>query len=323
MVKKKKSKNGSIIAKATLKIAPCALILAGATSYLVQSYQGELLAQREYDQLSNSIKNEQTVGQIPDDRIDTPVVEPIETEETEVIEVEEPHQYYSSSLFDSGYEFDSIDFESLRQINPDTVGWIVIDDTIIDYPIVQGDDNDYYLHHNIERDSSSSGTIFQDSRNASFDLPTYELNDVSYFYGHCMKSGSMFATLLNYKQQSYFEDHPFAVIYTPDGYAYQVEFFADYVISGESDENLYVDAFVDEDDFYSYVNNARENSLINSDVEVNYGDNLVVLVTCSYETSNSRNILIGKVSGKQCINEQQIEELVNNGYEYYNRSRGL
>ena len=118
-----------------------------------------------------------------------------------------------------------VDFDSLRAVNPEIVAWLSIDDTNIDYPVVQHSDNDYYLHHLFTGEWNSSGCLFMDCNNlADFsDLHTI-------IYGHHMDNGSMFQNLMGYKGQSFYDEHPTAQLFTPGG-TYTVEFFAGYVTS--------------------------------------------------------------------------------------------
>lgn len=310
--------------KKILRIAPYLLMVIGAGSYIINSFKGEIVDQMNYDDLRDEIISEEEVeidtetSQIEVESIQVEVNKTLEQETEEILENPEVEEVIkvetiSDDLLNSEYEFQNVDFDSLKVINEDACGWISIDGTNIDYPILQGDDNEHYLHHDIEGNSSSSGTIFVDSRNNSLDNPTYDLSDVTLVYGHHMKGGKMFAQICNYRSQSYYEEHPYGIIYTPDGYAYQAKFFASIIISGESDEDLYAADFVDESTFNAYIDNIIENSTFESDVTVEYGDKIIGLVTCEYtQGSNSRQVLYA-VLEKQYTNELQIGENVSQG----------
>ena len=104
-----------------------------------------------------------------------------------------------------------VDFAALREINPDIVAWIYIEGTKINYPIVQGEENSYYLKHLFSGEWNGSGCIFLDFRNdASF------ADRHSIIYGHHMKNGTMFTDLDKYKKQEFFDEHPVALLITPD-----------------------------------------------------------------------------------------------------------
>lgn len=100
----------------------------------------------------------------------------------------------------------TIDFEGLRKINPDIVAWIRIEAAGIDYPVVQGKDNDYYLHHTFRGEPNIAGSIFMDYRNQGLK------DEKVILYGHNMRDGSMFAKL----KKLNVDDEPIAVIYTSD-----------------------------------------------------------------------------------------------------------
>ena len=104
-----------------------------------------------------------------------------------------------------------IDFEALWAENPDTVGWITIEGTNINYPIVKGTDNDFYLNHDFNGEENIAGSIYLDFESqGDFD----GRNNI--IYGHNMKNGSMFKDVVRYKDEAYFKEHQFFTIYTPE-----------------------------------------------------------------------------------------------------------
>ena len=107
-----------------------------------------------------------------------------------------------------------VDFKALKKINPDIVAWIRIPDTSIDYPVVQGNDDSYYLTHTFKKTEHVAGAIFLDSdNNADFS------DDKNIIYGHNMKDGSMFQGLHKYESESYLQEHNKVYLYLPDGEA--------------------------------------------------------------------------------------------------------
>ena len=97
----------------------------------------------------------------------------------------------------------SIDFDSLLSRNKDVIGWLYCPDTVINYPVVQGENNDQYLRKDLDGKYLVSGTLFADYRNGALG------EDANYIiYGHNMKNGTMFSLLAKYKQQSYYDKHP-------------------------------------------------------------------------------------------------------------------
>lgn len=307
---RKRKQKAKIIAKAAVKLSPYVLIFTLGTGAIVDYFLEEYKSQLAYENLADDLTNDNSTIEEPKEI--NPVIEHIpiiEEEKPEEIQKEIPEEVieevYSTDLLDMGYEFKNINFEELNQINEDAVGWIELKDTVIDYPIVQGEDNDYYLHNDINGNSSKNGTIFQDVRDSA--IGSEELSDLSVLYGHHMASGAMFAGICNYKNPNYVNDHPFAVIYGEDGSVYQAEFFAGQVISGESDDGLYVYQFNSEQEFDDYIERLKENSTFDTNVELEYGDKILALVTCSYETNNSRYVLYARLS-RQYTNYEEINE---------------
>ena len=105
-----------------------------------------------------------------------------------------------------------VDFKALKKINPDIVAWIRIPDTSIDYPVVQGNDDFYYLTHTFKKAEHVAGAIFLDSdNNADFS------DDKNIIYGHNMKDGSMFRGLRNFLDDEFLKEHHILYLYLPDG----------------------------------------------------------------------------------------------------------
>ena len=107
-----------------------------------------------------------------------------------------------------------VDFDELLAVNPDTIGWIRFspEPAIINYPIVQGEDNEEYLHKTFSANENTLGAIFLNAGNS----PDFSDRN-SIVYGHRMKDGSMFRHLQDYEDQSFWESNPYFYIYTPDG----------------------------------------------------------------------------------------------------------
>ncbi len=179
-----------------------------------------------------------------------------------------------------------VDFEVLWETNEDVVGWIYCEDTPINFPIVQAEDNDYYLRRLIDGTWNSSGTLFADYRNAA------DFSDSNtIIYGHNMKNKGMFGTLPNYKEQSYYDEHPLMWLLTPDGNC-KVELIAGYVTSSTSE--IYSIGKTEEE-MFALAEQSIEKSTFTSDFQVLQGDRLVTLSTCSYEYDNARYVLIGRL----------------------------
>lgn len=172
-----------------------------------------------------------------------------------------------------GNYVNSANEEELKSINSDYKMWIQIENTNINYPVVQGSDNDYYLKHNFRKESNISGTVFVESAN---DID----NDKNIIlYGHNMRNGTMFNNITNYKEESFFnEDNKINIIMNNTLYEYEV--FSVYV-KNVSEVNLAI-GFANEDEFINYAYNEADESLYKKDVDFSAEDNLITLVTCSY-----------------------------------------
>ena len=180
----------------------------------------------------------------------------------------------------------SIDFSKLTAENEDIVGWIYSQDTPINYPVVQTNNNSKYLHSDLNGNYLINGTIFVDYRNQEIG------KDLNYIvYGHSMNNESMFGSLLNYKEQSYYESHP-TIYYLTDIADYRIELIAGLVVS--TDELIY-QTTPDLDNLESYIKQARENSSFKSNTKYQVGDNIITLSTCTYEYDDARYVLIGKL----------------------------
>lgn len=189
-----------------------------------------------------------------------------------------------------------VDFDKLRELNGDVVGWLYCEGTVIDYPILQGEDNDYYLHRNLNRQSHKAGSIFVEATNqAGFE----DSNTI--IYGHHMKNGSMFATLDNWAEQDYYEEHPVMWLLTPEQ-DYLILLFAGYTTPALSDTYTVFAGPCDE--LEEYLEQCREKSDFAADFgtveakgqeELNRDDRYVVLSTCDYSFQDARYVLHGKL----------------------------
>jgi len=173
-----------------------------------------------------------------------------------------------------------IDFTALAEINPDIVGWIVIEGTDINYPIVQGEDNKYYLNHLFTDEKNRAGCVFLDSGNAA------DFSDAnSVVYGHYLNDGTMFSPLLKYKQQDFYDAHPTGWLITPEG-GYLIRFFSGFV------SNVRGKAW-DKTPSETWAEDLMEKSRFSGGPVPEPGDRFLTLSTCSYEFNNARFVLLG------------------------------
>ena len=184
-----------------------------------------------------------------------------------------------------------VNFEALNAINGQVVAWISSDTGAINYPVVRGTDNDYYLNHLVDGTSNANGSIFMDFRNAS------GFSDRNTFiYGHNMLNGAMFASLTNYASQSYYEQHPELLLVTPKG-SYSLQVIAGCVVPGNSD--VYQLSFKDDAEFAAYLEKIRVMSDFVSPVEMGMGDKLVSFSTCAYNYDDARYVVFCKLVAMQ------------------------
>ena len=177
-------------------------------------------------------------------------------------------------------------FDQLLAINSDIVGWISIENTGIAYPVVQSSDNDYYLNHNVEKQSSARGSIFMDYRNMVLNDDVHTV-----IYGHHMKDGSMFGELSKYKDEAYYAEHDtitFEGIEEPTKW----QIFSVYIYSPE--DQFFEYEFADEQQYNDYLDKIVKKSRYSTNVEVTSDDQLLTLVTCTYEITDARFIIHAK-----------------------------
>lgn len=183
-----------------------------------------------------------------------------------------------------------INFAALKGINPDFLGWIYLEDTQIDYPVVQGETNDEYLHKGFDGTYSFPGSIFVDADSRA---PFEDFNTI--VYGHHMTSGAMFAGLEKYKDKEFFDAHPNITFIREDGH-YRIRVAAFLNEGQDSEIYSHVVSTEDKEKFLSLV---ETQSLNRSDVKLNESDTLVTLSTCAYEFKNARYIVVGKLEREE------------------------
>lgn len=197
-----------------------------------------------------------------------------------VIEVESQIDIKNKPLIDPSYTVE-VSEKNLSKLNSDYHSWITIKDTRIDYPVVQGTDNDFYLIHNFFREQSISGTIFIDYR---YDFKKHG-NQI--IYGHHMKNKTMFTDLLKFKEESFFKEKEITIIENGEEKKYKA--FSVYTTE-EEDIHLQI-TFKDDLEFKQYRKILKDKSLVqNEQVFLNTQD-MITLITCSYEFKDARTVV--------------------------------
>lgn len=180
-----------------------------------------------------------------------------------------------------------IDFDTLRKSCPDVVGWIRLEDTNIDYPIVHGSDNFYYMSHLPNGAPNSAGSIMMDVTNEEDYSDT-----ITILHGHHMRNGNMFGNLEKLAKEGYFEDHPCFHLFTPQG-DYNCEVVAGWTASARV--SGFPIRFENEESFREFVNYGINNAVYASDTDVRWTDHFVLLSTCAYSFTNARFIVLAKI----------------------------
>lgn len=168
----------------------------------------------------------------------------------------------------------NVDFASLKKINPDVVAWIKVNGTNIEYPVVKGNDNSYYLKHNFNKEYNIAGWIFSDYKN-KFD--STDRNIV--IYGHDLKDDSMFGTLKNVLEEDWSKNVSNTIIVLineNNSFIYQV--FSTYSIKNE---DYYTNTeFTSSDEFQKNINKIKSKSNFNYNVDVDSSDSILTLTNC-------------------------------------------
>lgn len=187
-------------------------------------------------------------------------------------------------------------YVDLYLANEDIIGWVTVDDTKIDYPVMQTQYKpEYYLHRDFEKNSAASGTPFMDAASDIF-IPTSNF----FVYGHNMKNGTMFHDLLKYDDKEFYDAHKtfkFDTIYKGGQGTYEVV-AAGYaeIFPKDSEKFKYYQyaGITSEAEFYEFINGVKSLSVYDTNVTAEYGDQLVTLSTCAYHTDNGRFFVVGK-----------------------------
>ena len=169
----------------------------------------------------------------------------------------------------------------LSDINSDYKCWINIENTNIDYPVVQSEDNDYYLKRNFFNKKNYSGSVF-------FDFRVDKNSRNAILYAHNMKDGTMFANIEKFKNKDFFDENN-KIIIEKDGVKYEYEVFSVYYLSGKENAHLKTH-FGPNEEFRAYLDTAKARSLFESKRELNNNE-ILTISTCSYEFKDCRTVV--------------------------------
>lgn len=243
-----------------------ALLMALSIFMIVRHYSEEKQAADTYSDMQDFVVTECTEGIESTEPSGTEGTEPVVTPETRPAQEEQTI---------------TIDFVQLLAQYPNAVGWLYCEGTPINYPVMQSDDNDYYLRRLPNGTHNTAGSLFADYRCG-------EIGETNNYiiYGHNMKNGTMFSSLTKYKSQSYYDEHPVLYLYTPEG-NYKIELIAGFVSKPTGEVYNTVLTYEQMLEFCSH-------STFRSTITPCDAERYITLSTCSYEYENARYVVIGK-----------------------------
>lgn len=252
---KKKNNNGNTLILILLLLSVCVMVFAAYKLWGIHRMYAE--GDAHYETITQTVKNP-----IPE------TSPPLDTPREPQVDIPEL----------------GIDFEALGGINEDAVAWLYGPDTVIDYPVLRADNYDDYLRHLPDGTYNANGSLFLDYNN-----PADFSGRLNIIYGHNMDSGKMFGSLTGYKQQAYFEEHPYLYLYTKQG-NYRIDVLYGCVVGAGDWRDR---AFMYESNLDSLLEYAAYHTTVTSDGSYTQEDRFLVLSTCSYEFDDARYVVIG------------------------------
>jgi len=187
----------------------------------------------------------------------------------------------------SGNSMPNPSIAQLKTKEPDAICWLTIPGTKIDYPVVLGADDEYYIDHSAEKKPSVYGAIFMNYLNSA-DFSDFN----TIIFGHNMKNGSMFQALVKFKDKSFWDSHQEGTLYTEDK-TYKLQIFACGVVDGGGES--YDTAFSSQGQEQEFLDYVKSSAMYYRDIGVTTQDHLLTLSTCSYEHANARTVIVAKL----------------------------
>ena len=192
-----------------------------------------------------------------------------------------------------GEETNSAKFAALRDQNSDFIGWISIEDTKLDFPVMYAPNNkDFYLRHDFNKEYSVYGVPYLDEKTT---LGANDQSENLVIYGHNMKTGTIFGCLTGYKKADYYQEHPyvqFDTVYGDGTYEVFAAFSIDVAADTSFVYNQYVD--MDEETYDTYVEEVISRSDVDTGIRPVYGEQLLTLSTCEYSSDNGRYVVVAR-----------------------------
>lgn len=236
------------------------MLIIVSTFMLFRIKQNYKTGEDEYKEISTYVKSE--ADKVPRD------------------EVEKTVEHYNGNEIYTPYWYDmnaKVEFNKLKEINSDVIGWIFIEQAGISYPVMHRD-NKFYLNHVFTGKKNGAGALFTDVRNTA---DFFDSNVI--VYGHHMRNGSMFHNLFNFEDKEKLFENPYFTICTPTmNYRYRI-FSVRYV---DDSDAAYTTSFSNDDDFRVFISNAIKQSIHDTHTAVTTTDKVVTLSTCAYKDKN-------------------------------------
>ena len=184
--------------------------------------------------------------------------------------------------------------QKLQEENSDIVGWLEIEGTSINYPVLQGTDNEYYMTHNYKKQKSKNGSIFL-TKDYDWSIPSSNL----LIYGHNLNNGTMFQELLKYEKEEFYKEHPIIRFTTnKEDAEYEIISVFKSRVYYKTEKNVFRYYFFvnanSEAEYNEFVQNAKKASLYDIDKTAKFGDQLITLSTCSYHVEDGRFAVVGR-----------------------------
>ena len=267
-------------------VISAALILGGAVMLVGDDVKQEMKT-AEIQPYTVSVEVQERLDRITDEL----------TQETDVTEqaasVSENAAIENTTATEPIHAYDTFPEETMQQLItaarsltgtfPDAIGWLIIPGTNINYPLMQGSDNDYYLHHAYDGSHLSAGSIFLDFR-----CENRLMNGINIVYGHNMKNGSMFAGLTNFGDTDYFNSHRYGWLATSDK-VYRLDFFS--LAHIDCDDSFYDGS----QPVTEWIPRVEQHSTICTGITYDASDRFISLSTCTRATGDDRTVLTGQL----------------------------
>ena len=246
----------------------CIVVLIGALIFAGLDYYKNYSSEKKVDKINNKLTDILESFDLPEEN-------EADIEYIDTIENENENNNTGTTSFDSYYTKYNQIFEELSSINSETVGWITVNNTKVNYPVVQHNDNEYYLKHDFTNQKNSLGWIYMDYRNN-----IYNLSDNTIIWGHNLKNGLMFGSLRYMTNESWYTNSDNHIItFNTKVKNMKWKIFSIYRIPVTNDY-LYAN-FGDKEEYQSFLDMIKGRSIYNFNQDVTNTDHILTLSTCS------------------------------------------